>query len=98
MNTTKKDNVASQDPFFFAAVKKLLDPLRLFRAVTLLSAAELGLGATQVPARRRRIGKRKGPGDQELQRYGVGDPLVFLACANLFRTFSAGISLATNRA
>ena len=30
----------------------------------------------QSTARRRRIGKRKGPGNQELQRCEVGDPMV----------------------
>ena len=84
MNTTKKVSLVSQDPFFLAALKKLPDPLRvalrdsdiddpgLFTAFPVLSAAELGLEGT---ARRRRIGKRKGPGDHEPQRYDVGDLL-----------------------
>ena len=30
----------------------------------------------QLSARRRRIGQRKEPGDQELPQYHVGDPMV----------------------
>ena len=84
MNTTKKVSLVSQDPFFLAALRKLPDPLRvalrdsdiddpgLLTAFPVLSAEELGLEATQGTARRRRIGKRKGPGDHEPQRYDVG--------------------------
>ena len=52
-----------------------VDDPGLLRAFPLLSATELGLEPAQASARRRRIGKRKGPGDQELQQYRVGDPM-----------------------
>ena len=89
MNTTKKDSLVSQDPFFLAALKRLPDPLQvalrdndiddpcLLTAFPVLSVADLGLESTQGTARRRRIGKRKGPGDHEPQRYDVGDILGF---------------------
>ena len=42
----------------------------------MLSAIELGLEPAQASARRRRIGKMKEPGGQELQQYHVGDPMI----------------------
>ena len=87
MNTTIKVSMVSPDPFFSAALKRLPDPLQvalrdsdiddpgLLIAFPVLSVAELGLGATHGTARRRRIGKRKGPGDHEPPRYDVGDLL-----------------------
>ena len=103
MNTTKKDSLVSQDPFFLAALKKLPDPLQvalrdsdvddpgLLTAFPVLSVAELGLETTQGTARRRRIGKRKGPGDHEPQRFDIGD--IILLSSPLF--FSPALSWAT---
>ena len=83
MNTTKRDSLVSQTPSSWqrskaarsASGRTTRQRHRRPRSPHGLPGApqsqSSGLEATQESARRRRIGKRKGPGDHEPQRYDV---------------------------